>query len=290
MKNDREAKKKSWTDRRGTRGKSSKLLEERILELAKRYPRVTRRQLFYRLVQEFGYPKTRRFERTFGYHFVKLMRQHAWFAAKVVDRSRRVEIPPCDSGVEVWVEKETIAVVVEDIVRRYGARLVVTRGFCSYTQLLRALERARDREIRCVLYIGDLDPSGLCIQEVCERELGVKFKRVALTPDQVRHYRLPSKPVNPHDSRTKGYVRKHGHGCYEVEALDPNTLGDELRRALKRVTPREFLKCRERALRADRVVEQLITLLKVTVLTLIERGRSEEEIVRLLEKQIRHAL
>lgn len=68
--------------------------------------------------------------------------------------------------VELWVEKDALASVLEPIAAQYHITLMVNRGYSSAS----AMKAAADRIRRCcstygstraaVLYLGDLDPSG----------------------------------------------------------------------------------------------------------------------------------
>ena len=67
----------------------------------------------------------------------------------------------------------------------------------------KALERATKRGVTTILYIGDFDPSGLLIEEVAEGEMnqkiGIRFLRLALTLDQIKYFKPPSRSVNIKD-------------------------------------------------------------------------------------------
>ncbi len=55
------------------------------------------------------------------------------------------------------------------------------------------------------------------------------MKCIALTTKQVEQYNPPPNPTKLTDSRAKGYIKKHGHECWEVDALDPGTLQQLIR-------------------------------------------------------------
>ncbi|MGB9622965.1 MAG: hypothetical protein ACP5QI_03330 [Candidatus Bathyarchaeia archaeon] len=104
----------------GTRGEASRLLEERIMEVSKQYPKLTVRQLFYIFVSKYGYPPTRRFYKLLVYHLVKLRRAFPPLYAKFVDLTRVYIAPPrayCE--VEVWCEKDATRNFIEELARRY---------------------------------------------------------------------------------------------------------------------------------------------------------------------------
>ena len=79
-----------------------------------------------------------------------------------------------------------------------------------------------------IYYLGDHDPSGDDIArnvEVRLREFApdaaLTFERLAVTPDQIAAYDLPTHPTKLTDSRTKTWT---GGGSVEVDAIDPADL------------------------------------------------------------------
>jgi hypothetical protein len=91
-----------------------------------------------------------------------------------------------------------------------------------------------------VLYVGDYDPSGVCMSEVdlpkrLERYDGdhVSLERIALTLDQVRS--LPSFPASDKakDKRYKWFVQNYGDRCWELDAMNPNDLRDLVEEQIK---------------------------------------------------------
>jgi hypothetical protein len=60
-----------------------------------------------------------------------------------------------------------------------------------------------------ILYVGDHDPAGVLIDVALERELRrhldpeatLRFERIAITPEQIAAYDLPTKPRKPGDRR-----------------------------------------------------------------------------------------
>ena len=151
----------------------------------------------------------------------------------------------------------------------------------------KALDRARIRGVGLVLYIGDFDPSGLLIEKVAEEEmdhkLGIRFVRLALTMEQIKRFKPPSRPVNMKDSRAKEYIEKYGDRCWDVEAIRPRTLYRLIETGLKQAVPPEFLaeaETREKAARLARpVTERLRKTIEREVSRLLEAGVPEEEIV-----------
>lgn len=142
---------------------------------------------------------------------------------------------------ELWSEKAALAGVLAPIAMDYHLTLMVNRGYSSAS----AMKEAADRIIRrsrgteshpaghraVILYVGDHDPSGLHMeQDILDRlfEFGcpptLSLRRVALTLDQVRKFKLPPNPAKLTDSRAAEYVTKFGPLSWEADALPPNVL------------------------------------------------------------------
>ena len=92
------------------------------------------------------------------------------------------------------------------------------------------------------LYVGDHDPSGCDMRENdipnrLERYGNggheVDFRVIALTMEQIIEHDLPSIPAKPKDPRHDVYVKAHGSKCWELDALDPRTLRDILKRKVE---------------------------------------------------------
>jgi len=271
-----------------TKGVASRWLEKRILEAVKGYERLTVRQLFYVLVSRYGYSLDRRFYKTLGYHLTKMRRLDVALNRKFVDYTRFFSTPPNPySTVELWLEKDSLRSLVEDLAGDYRISLQVERGFGSLSMFRDALVRAKKRDIKRILYIGDWDPSGLLIEEITSEEMGVAVERIALTLAQIEAYRPPPRPVNPRDSRTPRYVQHHGSQCWEVEALEPKTFQSLVEQALKKYVPPEFLKEAEAKDRASAIVklltESLMNRLQQDALILFKKELPEEEILERLK-------
>lgn len=51
-----------------------------------------------------------------------------------------------------------------------------------------------------------------------------RIDHIGLTKEQIDEYDLPPNPTKLTDSRSDGYIRKHGKTCWEVDALEPQVL------------------------------------------------------------------
>ena len=278
----------------GTKGKDSKLLESRIRRVAKKYRRLTVRQFYYIMTSRFGYPPGRQFYKRLVYHLSKMRQNDRRLHAKIVDNTREF-IPAIPVGfhkVELWVEKDAIRMLSEDLAAKYRMSIQVLRGFPSISMLRKAFLRARKRGIQRILYVGDWDASGVLIQQFAEREMaGVEFRRIAITPDQARRYSLPSIGVNNRDSRAKEYVKRYGNEAWELEALRPGTFRKILEAELRANVPTAFLRKarqQEKATRIARpITNRIVRKIEREIVRLMKKGSSEKEIRKILASRYR---
>jgi hypothetical protein len=140
--------------------------------------------------------------------------------------------------VQVWSEKGTVRGVLQPVLDRYAVGFNPVHGFNSATAVHDAAEDDDGREM-IVLYVGDIDPSGMCMSEHDLPQRLAKYdgdhitiRRIALTPDQVSE--LPSFPATRKrtDPRYKWFVANHGNRCWELDAMDPNDLRDCVEEAI----------------------------------------------------------
>lgn len=151
-----------------------------------------------------------------------------------------------DSYVEIWLEKDALSGVLMPVTSKYDVPLMVTRGYASLSFLSEAAEymEAEDRPV-FIYHLGDFDPSGVNAGEKIEQTLlelaptaKIHFERIAVTPEQVIAWSLPSRPTKQSDSRAKGF----GAVSVELDAIDPNRLRDLVEEAIERhLPPHEYL-------------------------------------------------
>ncbi|HEV2107658.1 MAG TPA: hypothetical protein VGR16_05300 [Thermomicrobiales bacterium] len=137
---------------------------------------------------------------------------------------------PC--YVEVWSEKDALTGVIQPVCQRYGVTYVATRGFPSITlRYESAIALMKIGKPTAVLYFGDHDASGQKISDNLEAELrhhgaNVWVRRIALNPDHVRRYALPTRPGKQSDSRQAAFTKRFGDASVELDALPPDALTD----------------------------------------------------------------
>lgn len=164
--------------------------------------------------------------------------------------------------VEVWVEKEALAGVVQRVANRNDVAWFSCRGYVSQSEMWGAAQRLgeylRAGQNVVILHLGDHDPSGLdmtrdirerlttficqdwlndhpdCdasykeirnnISEHCGRRQPFMVERIALNIDQIEEYNPPPNPAKITDSRAQKYIEEYGPESWELDALDPATL------------------------------------------------------------------
>jgi len=146
-----------------------------------------------------------------------------------------------DCRVQVWCEKDGLTNVLWPVTGERDVTLWPARGYSSLTFLNDAASRINDDGVPVYIYhIGDFDPSGVDAGRAIERTLRefayeeIHFKRLAVTPEQIRDWNLPSRPTKMSDSRA---ARFGGQRSVELEAIEPNRLRDLVRRAIQRHMP-----------------------------------------------------
>lgn len=148
--------------------------------------------------------------------------------------------------VEIWVEKEALAGVVN---RPAGSLMVdyfACKGYVSQSEMWRAGRRlagyAAAGQTPVVLHLGDHDPSGIDMSRDIQDRLRtfmdgwsdeLEFKRIALTMEQVRELNPPPNPAKVTDSRYEDYLREYGPESWELDALDPAALSTLIRQQVE---------------------------------------------------------
>jgi hypothetical protein len=144
--------------------------------------------------------------------------------------------------VEVFVEKDAMAGVLEPVTDGFDVTLNVIRGCCSETFVYRVAEIWRQIEKPIyAFYLGDHDPSGLRIEaDLLNRIRGfganpAAWERLAITPDDFQNSNLLGFPVKK-NPKVKGawepYLAVFGDRCVEVDAIPANEIRHRVGRAI----------------------------------------------------------
>ena len=138
---------------------------------------------------------------------------------------------------EVWIEKEALVGVIEQVCRELDVPYFACRGYVSQSEQWRAGRRARQRfhqdgQNTVIIHLGDHDPSGVDMTRDNQDRLKLfagyckrpQVVRIALNMDQVEEHEPPPNPAKMTDSRFEGYVAEHGYESWELDALEPSII------------------------------------------------------------------
>jgi hypothetical protein len=257
-----------------------------VLREYEAYLPLTIRQIFYRLIGAYDYPKTQLAYDNLGEHLNRARRAGIIPFEHIRDDSAAVETAIDWAGVaellKVWrwqvknfkldrqleqlrrliimVEAAGMKPQIEALVENYSIPVIPCGGFDSLTvkhELARALGKYDGTTE--VLHIGDHDPSGAHVflsaaedVEALIADLGLPgiavFTRLAVTPAQIAALSLPTKPANKKDNRAFA-----GEETVQAEAIPPDILARIVTDAVReRVndTARKRLLTREKRCRA----------------------------------------
>jgi hypothetical protein len=134
--------------------------------------------------------------------------------------------------IEIWIEKSTMADIIDPIARRYGINVVPGTGQTSEARCRELVERAiAAGKPVIILYVSDFDPSGDNMPVAAARKMefwirseypdaDVQLRPVALTKQQCIDYDLPRTPLKDTEPRKEAWEQRHGEGATELDALE----------------------------------------------------------------------
>jgi hypothetical protein len=142
------------------------------------------------------------------------------------------------SYVEIWLEKDALSRVLLPIAGEYDVPLMVARGYASLSFLDAAAEYIGGLDVPAhIYYLGVFDPSGVNAGEKIEdtlRELvptaEIRFERLAVTPQQIAAWDLPTRPTKATDNRAKAF----GEISVELDAIEPTRLRELVAATIER--------------------------------------------------------
>lgn len=173
---------------------------------------------------------------------------------------------------EVWIEKDALIGVIEEVCRDLFVPYFACRGYVSQSEQWRAGQRwlhhrKAGRKV-IVFHLGDHDPSGIDMTRDNDERgnmfsaNGVEFRRLALNMDQVEQYDPPPNPAKMTDARFEGYVEQFGDSCWELDALEPAVISQLIRTNVEELIddgPWEASEARSEAgrLRIQEIVDEM---------------------------------
>jgi hypothetical protein len=149
------------------------------------------------------------------------------------------------SYVEVWLEKDALSGVILPETAKYDVPLMVARGYSSLSFLHVAAQSLNHLDVPAFIYhLGDFDPSGVNAGEKINQTLRemapnaeIHFERLAVLPEQIETWSLPTRPTKQSDSRAKAF----GDISVELDAIEPDRLRGLVEAAIRRHLPSERL-------------------------------------------------
>jgi len=136
--------------------------------------------------------------------------------------------------VEVFSEKGTVRGLLGPVLDKYGIGFRVMHGFNSAGSVYDVAQSHDDKSLD-VLYVGDFDPSGMCMSEVdlpkrLENYGGdhVTLTRIALLSTDISRLQTFPASDKKKDPRYRWFAKHYEDTCCELDAMDPNRLRDRV--------------------------------------------------------------
>ena len=147
--------------------------------------------------------------------------------------------------IEVWVEKEALAEVVQRACIPLDVSYFCCRGYVSQSEMWEASQRfirkTQEGKYVTIIHLGDHDPSGIDMTRDIEERItmfgnhdgGYQFsdnflgiQRIALNMNQVELYNPPPNPAKITDTRSNKYIEQFGDESWELDALEPKVINN----------------------------------------------------------------
>jgi hypothetical protein len=248
-------------------------VEEVLLEYAAQLP-LTLRQIYYRMIGRWAYPKGAAFERAL-YECVDLGRRSGripfehirddgilgggwWYGdvdqwvystrrdAEGFTRDVQADQP---ARLQVWCESAGMVPQLMRVADRYSVPVYSCGGFNSLTAIRQIVDSCvQDTDgPTVVLHLGDCDPSGFSIFQCVFEDVSAFLEedrrtdrqtftaeRVAVTFDQIDEFSLTTDEIKTGDSRSRSWRARGLTHKVEIEALRPDVIAQLLDDAIKR--------------------------------------------------------
>src|SRR5262245_8129630 len=174
----------------------------------------------------------------------------------------------------------------------YDLPLIVARGYASLSFLYSAAQYINTLDVPTFIYhCGDFDPSGVNAGEKIEETLhelapdaDITFERIAVTPEQITAWALPTRPTKPSDTRSKNF----GEISVELDAIEPNQLRALVQEAIELHLPVEQFEKLKAAEESERdIVTRLVGKVhaKEAAIASLARMKAEAELASLYRER-----
>ena len=142
--------------------------------------------------------------------------------------------------VEIWIEKEALMGIANEVTEEYDVPLYPCRGYSSISLTWSAAEQIKyisqtGKDVY-IYYLGDYDPSGEDIPRAVQKHLREQgadfyFQQLAVNEYQIENMNLPTRPTKKSDSRSKNF--SGGNISVELDAIRPDVLKSIIRDAIE---------------------------------------------------------
>jgi hypothetical protein len=140
------------------------------------------------------------------------------------------------TNVQMFTEKDAITGVIYGVTAEWDVPLGVLRGYSSESFAWSVAESLPTWKPTIMYQLGDHDPSGVdAWRNFADKvaafapQADVRFERLAVLPEQITLWDLPTRPTKRTDSRAAGFVGE----SVEVDAIAPSMLRDIVRGAIE---------------------------------------------------------
>jgi hypothetical protein len=248
---------------------------------------VTLRGVYYRVVSAGVVDKTEAAYALVGRQLLKLRRSGAVSYADITDGTRWISKPktwghvdrmlesaalsyrralwddqPVD--VQIYTEKDAISGAIWPVTSRWDVPLGVNRGYASESFCWEVAQSVCDTDDQVYVYqLGDHDPSGVDawraftarVREFAEERYSgadewLHFERLAVTPEQITAWQLPTRPTKRTDVRAAGFAGE----SVEVDAIPAPQLRQLVESAITQHIDRDALEITRAAEDSEREI------------------------------------
>ncbi len=152
-----------------------------------------------------------------------------------------------DKRIEVWIEKDALVGVIQNVCEEADVPFFSCRGYVSDSEMwgaaMRLVRHFRKGQDVIILHLGDHDPSGIDMTRDIQERLALfsnirsghfEVRRLALNMEQIEELGPPPNPAKVTDSRYESYSARYGNESWELDALEPQYIVDLVQEAIFR--------------------------------------------------------
>jgi hypothetical protein len=152
--------------------------------------------------------------------------------------------------VEVWIEKDALVGVIEDVCNKHDVPYFSCRGYTSQSEMWVASRRlglyhSAAQQIPVIIHLGDHDPSGIDMTRDITNRLNIfapgkiSVDRIALNRDQIDAFNPPPNPAKTTDTRYQTYILEYGEESWELDALEPRVMVDLIEETIMKLKDKD---------------------------------------------------